>query len=179
MLKLELEAIEIYDEKTQTFATTKPQTIKLEHSLVSISKWESKWKRPFLSKEPKTSEQSIDYIRCMSISGDIDDSIIGRLSEAQSLAILEYIDSDMTATKLPKNNKTGVSQVVTSELIYYWMIQHNVPFECEKWHLNRLLTLINVCSIKASPPKKMSKQELARRNSEINAARKRQLNTGG
>lgn len=180
MLRLELKAYENYNETTNTFTTTKPQTICLEHSLVSISKWESKWNTPFLSKSHKTTEQALDYIKCMAVGQVIDDSTLNRLTKEHMLQINDYIEAEMTATKIRnENNKSASREIITSEVIYYWMIAHNIPFECEKWHLNRLLTLINVCNVKNSPPKKMSKSEIARRNAELNAARKKALNSGG
>lgn len=180
MLRLELEAYEYYNETTNEFATIKPLVINLEHSLVSISKWESKWNKAFLSRDPKTIEETNDYIKCMCVGQMIDDTIISRLTTKHKIAINEYIDAPMTATVIRSpENKRPNREIITSEIIYYWMIVYNIPFECEKWHLNRLLTLVNVCNIKNSPPKPMSKSELAKRNAEINAARRKRMNSGG
>ena len=179
MLRLETPSVEIYDEKTGLFATTKKQIISLEHSLVSVSKWESKWKKPFLTKGAKTREETIDYVRCMVVTPNVDSATITVLANRYMGDIFEYIESEMTATKLRNDTQTTSREIITSEVIYYWMVAFNIPFECEKWHLNRLLTLINVCNIKSSPPKKMSAKDIASRNRELNEARKRKLQTGG
>ena len=166
---------ELWDENRQEFLPpSKSQSIQLEHSLVSLSKWEAKWNRAFLSKREKTTEEMIDYIRCMTITKDIDPDIYYRLSAANIKEIDEYIGAPMTATYFPDDKIMGHSRdTVTSELIYYWMIALNIPFECQKWHLNRLFALIKVCNIKNSSTKKMSKSEVLRRNAEINAARRK------
>lgn len=179
MLRLEIPSVEIYNEKTGLFATTKSQIISLEHSLVSISKWESNWNVPFLSKGQKTTEQTIDYVKCMTITPNVDEATYNILVNNYMQDIIKYIEMEMTATKIRNDNKSPNREVITSELIYYWMVAFNIPFECEKWHLNRLLTLINVCNAKSSPPKKMSKKELASRNKELNESRKRAMKTGG
>lgn len=181
MLRLELEAYENYNATTNEFTTTKPLTINLEHSLVSVSKWESKWNKPFLSKDPKTSQEALDYIKCMAVGQSIDDKTLERFTDKHITQINDYIEASMTATIIQNSHQKNPPrrEIITSEIIYYWMITHNIPFECEKWHLNRLLTLINVCNIKSSPPKPMSKSEIARRNAEINAARRKQLKSGG
>ena len=141
---------------------------------MSLSKWEAKWNRAFLSKREKTTEEMIDYIRCMTITKDVDPDIYYRLSAANIKKINEYIGAPMTATYFPDDKIMGHSRdTVTSELIYYWMIALNIPFECQKWHLNRLFALIKVCNIKNSSTKKMSKSDILRRNAEINAARRK------
>lgn len=175
MLQVTIPTIEQFDEVTNSFITTKEQTIQLEHSLVSISKWESKWKKPFLSKGNKTTEETIDYIRCMTITQNVDNNVYNNLSIKNIEDINKYIDNDMTATTFSKQNQTINRDIITSEIIYYWMIAFNIPFECQKWHLNRLMTLINVCNIKNQPSKKMSKRELASRNTSLNEERKRQM----
>lgn len=166
---------ELWDENRQEFLPpSKSQSIQLEHSLVSLSKWEAKWNRAFLSKREKTTEEMIDYIRCMTITKDVDPDIYYRLSAANIKKINEYIGAPMTATYFPDDKIMGHSRdTVTSELIYYWMIALNIPFECQKWHLNRLFALIKVCNIKNSSTKKMSKSDILRRNAEINAARRK------
>lgn len=171
---------EQYDEKREEFVPAKTQTLQLEHSLVSISKWESKWCKSFLSKNNKTDEEIVDYIKCMTLTQNVNPEVYDHLTQDNIQRIRDYIDSPMTATvfsedKTSKNNR----EVVTSELIYYWMISLNIPFECQKWHLNRLLTLIRVCNIKNSPPKKRSRRDIMSRNAELNAARRKQLNTRG
>ena len=131
-----------------------------------------------MSKNEKTVEQTIDYIRCMTITQNIDDDVYYGLSTKNVEDINNYIQAPMTATTFRKETKKS-SEVVTSELIYYWMVALNIPMECQRWHLNRLLTLIRICNIKNTPPKKMSKRELMSRNAALNAARRKQLNTNG
>lgn len=180
MLRVTIPATELWDESKEEFVNTKEQTLQLEHSLVSLSKWESKWCKPFLSKDTKTEEEDLDYIKCMTITQNVDPSVYEFIPNDIREEIKKYINAPMTATWFSddKGGKSG-SEQITSELIYYWMITQNIPFECEKWHLNRLLTLIKVCNIKNQPPKKMGKKAIMSRNSALNAARKKQLNTKG
>lgn len=178
MLKIDIQGYEFYDEVNNEFITTDPKTITLEHSLISISKWEMKWNKPFLSSE-KSNEEILDYIKCMNINSNVSDDVYTRLTNANLQEINDYINAPMTATTFNEKNKGNNREVVTSELIYYWMISFNIPMECQKWHINRLLTLVRVCSIKNNPPEKMSKQELARRNKQLNAERRKQLNSKG
>ena len=170
---------EQWDEVNQQFIPPKGHLLRLEHSLVSISKWESKWGKPFLSKREKTQEEVIDYIKCMTTTQNVDPNVYKFLSNENVNDINEYINAPMTATTFSNNEKNGNREVITAEIIYYWMIALNIPFECQKWHLNRLLTLVKVCSIKNQPPKKMSKKEIMSRNAALNAARKKQYNTKG
>ena len=180
MLQITIPGIELWDESREIFTQTKEQTLQLEHSLVSLSKWESKWGKAFLSKQEKTYEETIDYIKCMTITQNVDPNVYNCLSKSIIDKITEYIEAPMTATYFSKEQSSGNSrEQVTSELIYYWMIALNIPFECQKWHLNRLLTLIRVCNIKNQPPKKMSKRAIMSRNAALNAARRKQLNTRG
>ena len=181
MLRITIPAAESWDEQKEEFIiTAKEQTLQLEHSLVSLSKWESKWCKPFLSKEAKTLEETIDYIKCMTITQNVDDSVYDRLTKGNIDAVGEYIEAPMTATTFSgQTKKGGGKSVITSEIIYHWMISFNIPMECQKWHLNRLLTLIRVCEIKNSPPKKMGKRELINKYAELNAARKKQFNSTG
>lgn len=179
MLTIEIPDQEFFNEETQEFFTMKGQTLQLEHSLVSLSKWESKWNKPFLSKEDKTIEQTIDYIKCMTITQNPKPHIYNLLTDKNILEIKNYIDAPMTATTFSNVNQGHSREIVTSELIYYWMISLNIPMKCEKWHLNRLLTLIRVCNIKNGPAKKMSKKEIMSRNAALNAARRKKLNTKG
>lgn len=178
MLEITIPAFELYDSVKEEFITSKGQTLQLEHSLVSISKWESKWHKLFLSKQEKTNEETLDYIRCMTLTENVDPSVYLGLTNDNIKEINEYIDDPMTATTISDNKKTS-RELVSSELIYYWMIAQNVPFECQYWHLNRLITLIRVCSVKNAPPEKMSKQSMASQYAAINAARKKKLNTKG
>lgn len=180
MLQITIPAVELWDERKQEFVTTKEQTLQLEHSLVSISKWESKWCKPFLSKQEKTFEETLDYIKCMTITQNVDPEVYNYLTTKNIEEINNYINAPMTATYFSDDKiaKTSREQI-TAELIYYWMIALNIPFECQKWHLNRLLTLIKVCNIKNQPPKKRNRKEIMSRNTALNAARKKQLNTKG
>ena len=180
MLELVVPKSEQYDDDSGCFITTKEQTLRLEHSLVSLSKWESKWHKAFLSKDDKTYEETLDYIKCMTLTKNVDPEIYRYLTHTNILQVNQYIQDSMTATYFSED-KTGKSsrEVVTAELIYYWMIALNIPFECQKWHLNRLLTLIRVCNIKNAPPKKRSKREIMSRNAALNAARRKQHGTKG
>lgn len=180
MLKITIPAVDLWDEKKQEFITREEQTLELEHSLVSLSKWESKWCKAFLGKQEKTSEETLDYIKCMTITENVDPEVYNYLTQDNVSRINEYIAAPMTATvftddKSAKNSR----EVVTAELIYYWMIALTIPFECQHWHLNKLLTLIRVCNIKNAPPKKMGKKDLMSRNAALNAARRKQFNSRG
>ena len=180
MLRITIPAIELWDENKEEFINTKEQTLQLEHSLVSLSKWESKWNKPFLSKDTKTEEEELDYIKCMTITQNVDPNIYKFIPLNVREEIKEYINAPMTATWFSEDKNTkSSSEQITSELIYYWMIAQNIPFECEKWHLNRLITLIKICIIKSQPPKKMGKKAIMSRNAALNAARRKQLNTKG
>ena len=180
MLQIVIPGQEFWDEQKQEFINTKEQVLQLEHSLISLSKWEAKWCKVFLSKQEKTQEETIDYIKCMTITSNVDPEVYNHLTRENIKEIEDYIAAPMTATYFSSDNAGKSSrEQVTSELIYYWMIALNIPFECQKWHLNRLLTLIKVCNIKNQPPKKMSKREIMSRNAALNAARRQQLNTKG
>lgn len=180
MLTITIPSAEGFDENINEFFQTKEQTIVLEHSLVSISKWEAKWKKPFLSKEAKTSEEIIDYIKCMTLTQNVDPNVYNFISSDIFAKIESYINEPMTATWFNEDpNAPKSREIITSELIYYWMIAFSIPFECQKWHLNRLLTLIRVCNIKNTPSKKMSKSQILNRNKNLNAARRKVLNTKG
>lgn len=180
MLQITIPAGEQWDEINQVFINTKEQTLQLEHSLVSLSKWESKWCKAFLTKNEKTDEETIDYIKCMTITQNVDPNVYNCLTKENVEQIKKYIEAPMTATYFSEEHSGKSSrEQVTSELIYYWMIALNIPMECQKWHLNRLLTLIRVCNIKSQPPKKMSKRAIMSRNAALNAARRKQLNTRG
>ena len=180
MLKIIIPSTEMWDEVNEKFVYSKEQVLQLEHSLVSLSKWESKWCKPFLSKENKTFEETIDYIRCMTINQQVPDEVYNCLTGENIREINEYISAPMTATRFSNDVMgKGSREQITSELIYYWMIALNIPFECQKWHINRLLTLIRVCNIKNQPSKKMSRREIMSRNTALNAARRKKLRTNG
>lgn len=180
MLQLTIPAVEQWDEQKQEFVYSKGQTLQLEHSLVSLSKWESKWCKPFLSKQGKTFEETLDYIKNMTITQNVNPEVYQYLTNENIDQVNKYIEAPMTAAYFSED-KTGKSsgERITAELIYYWMIALNIPFDCQKWHLNRLLALIKVCNINNKPPKKMGKKELMRRNATLNAARRQKLNTKG
>lgn len=180
MLRITIPAVEQWDETKQEFISTKEQTLSLEHSLVSLSKWESKWCKAFLTKQEKTFEETLDYIKFMTLTQNVDPEVYKYLTNGNIDEVNRYIEAPMTATYFSedKNGKTSRGQI-TAEIIYYWMISLNIPFECQKWHLNRLLTLIKVCNIKNTPPKKRGKKEIMSRNAALNAARRKQLNTKG
>ena len=173
MLQLNIPDVEAFDERTNEFIIIKGRTIQLEHSLISLSKWESKWEKPFLSQDKeKTSEEILDYVRCMTLTKNVDENIYEYLSEENIEEINDDISAPMTATWFSDRDNKRNREVITSEIIYYQMIALGIPFECQKWHLNRLLTLIRVCSIKNAPQKKMSKKDILKHNRELNAARK-------
>lgn len=180
MLTIIIPETEIWDSVHEEFINTKTQTLELEHSLLSLSKWESKWQIPFLGRDQKTTEQTIDYIRCMTINKNVDPKVYNAIPADTLNEINNYISSPMSATTISKKPATGRSrEIITSEVIYYWMVTLNIPFECQKWHLNRLLMLIEVCNAKNSPAKKMGKQELAARNRALNAERRAKLHSKG
>lgn len=180
MFELTISAGELWDENKQQFVYTKEQTLRLEHSLVSLSKWESKWCKPFLSKEKKTDDEIRDYIKCMTITQNVSPTVYAFMTIDNIRQVTEYIEAPMTATtfSIHKSGKAN-REPVTAELIYYWMIALSIPFECQKWHLNKLLTLIQVCNIKNQPPKKMSRRSVMNRNAALNAARRKQYNSRG
>lgn len=182
MLRVTIPAAEFYNEETEEFYYTQEQTLQLEHSLISLSKWESKWKKPFLQAE-KTYAESIDYVRCMTITKNVDPMVYFAIPKDVMKQINAYIEDSMTATTFSSHAPEGKSrinnEIITAELIYYWMVAHQIPFECEKWHLGRLIALIQVCNIKNSPPKKMSRDEILRRNAELNLKRRKELNSKG
>ena len=180
MLEITIPATEQWDEVNQEFISTKEQTLQLEHSLVSLAKWESKWNKPFLSGQSKTLEETIDYVRCMTLTKNVDPMVYSFLTNENITQVNKYIEAPMTATTFSKTDGDRPNrEIVTAELVYYWMIALNIPFECQKWHLNRLLTLVRVCNIKNQPPKKMGRRELMSRNAALNAARRQQMNTKG
>lgn len=180
MLQITIPAREMWDERNNEFVYTNEQTLQLEHSLISLSKWESKWNKPFLSKESKTYEETLDYVKCMTLTQKVSPEVYANLTSENMQEIQEYIAAPMTATTFSEEKGTrGGREIVTSELIYYWMIALGIPLECEKWHLNRLLTLVRVCNIKNAPPKKMGKNSIMSRNASLNAARRKRLNSKG
>lgn len=175
MKTITIPGAELFDEKTNEYIYTKETTITIEHSLVSVSKWEAKWEIAFLNAK-MTREQSIDYIRCMTITQNVDPNIYKAIPNSLLKEINDYIDSKQTATWFnEKNNRAQRPRTVTSELIYYWMIACGIPFECQKWHLNRLITLIRVCQEESKPSKKMTLEE----RKALNNARRQKYRTKG
>lgn len=184
MLRITVPAREFYDEAKEEFVEVKEQTLVMEHSLISISKWESKWKKPYLSdKYEKTQEEILDYLRCMTVQPTkVDPLVYASLSKQNVDEISAYINDPMTATTITRFNKAAgpKRETLTSELIYYYMIAQNIPVEFEKWHINRLITLIEVCAIKNDPhPKKMSSSAIMRQNHALNKARRARYGTKG
>jgi hypothetical protein len=169
-----------WDETKEEFVEAKTQVLQLEHSLISLSKWESKWCKPFLSNIQKSNEEILDYIKYMTLTSNVDPDVYSHLTVENFKEIDSYINAPMTATTFSedKNGKRN-REIITAELIYYWMIALNIPFECQKWHLNRLLTLVRVCNIKNQPPKKRSRRDTASSYAAMNAARRKQLNSKG
>ena len=180
MLAIEIPETELYDERTEQFVIIKPIVLRLEHSLVSISKWESKWCKPFLkTSEPKTLAESRDYVRCMTLNQNVDPMVYYALTKEHYAKINEYIEAQLTATWFNNNHGAPSREVITSEVIYYQMVAYGIPMECQKWHLSRLLTLIRICNIKNSPGKRMSNNEILSQNRKLNAARRKAMHTKG
>lgn len=184
MMLLDIAGSEYFNDKTQEFFYTEPCQVKLEHSLLAVSKWESKWKTSFLSEREMrkmTSQQLADYFICMEVEPPTEPRWVFALTPVQTEAIIKYISEEQTATTFYsfRKDRTINNKTITSELIYYWMVSLGIPFACETWHLSRLLTLIHVASIKGQTGKKMSKLEIMKSNAELNEERKRKYHTRG
>lgn len=180
MLYLVIPPIEKYDSLHNLFFWTKEVRLTLEHSLVSIAKWESKWRKPFFKSDSKTKSELLDYIRCMTITQNVDPKVYNDLTEKDLNAIIEYISEPMTAKTFQQKEGEGKKRrTLTSEDFYYLMISYGIPFDCEKWHFNRLVALIKTCEKKNQPKRKRSKAELYARNSKLNAARRAAANSKG
>lgn len=185
MLPIVVPATELFVEDTNEFIQVKKTVLQLEHSLLSLKKWEAKWCIPFLDGNPKTTEQTIDYIRCMTLTQNVNPYVYGALSAQNLEDINNYIDAPMTATwfvedKQKKKNKTvRKEKTITAELVYCWMVMYHIPFECQKWHLNQLITLIRVCNEENNPKKPLKGKALYSRNRALNEARKKKMHTRG
>lgn len=180
MLKIVVIGEEYFNEETETFETVGDFELKLEHSLISLSKWESIHQVPFLTNQAKTTREIFSYIECMIINKNYPENLFNRLSRKNIEEINRYIESKESATSFGSMpERKGRGEIITAELIYYWMVAFNIPFECEKWHLNRLFALIRICNIKNEKPRKMSRNEIAQRNRQLNEQRRAQYNTRG
>lgn len=180
MLEIVVPETELYDEKNEEFISIKEHTLQLEHSLISISKWESKWRKPFMEKKPpKTPEQFLDYIKCMTINRNVNPLVYNSLTQKNLEDITNYIEKSQSATWFNDIDSDRSREIITSEIVYYWMIKANIPFECARWHFSRLITLIRIFSIKEGPQKKMSKSEILARNRALNEQRRAELNSKG
>jgi hypothetical protein len=171
--------VEGFDEAANKFVDIEFFTLELEHSLVSLSKWESRFEKPFLSDEPKTDDETLSYVVAMTLTPDVPPEVYTKLSAENIRDIQTYISSKMTATRFYGGDNEKSQEIITAEVIYYWMIALVIPIECQHWHLNRLLTLIQVCNRKNAPEKQLSPAEIAQRNRELNAQRKKELGTTG
>lgn len=181
MLSITVSKGEFYDQENNEFIYSDEKVLKLEHSLISLSKWESKWNKPFLTKNVKSLEETLDYIRCMTLTPNVKPEVYKSINSKNIKEVNDYIGATMTATTFAKDASKGDnSKVTTAEIIYYLMVSHNIPFDpCQKWHLDRLMTLIKVCNIKNSPPKKRSAKEIVNNNRAINRARRKKYNSEG
>lgn len=179
MLQISVPSYELYNEAENRIEQVKGRDLQLEHSLVSISKWESKWKKPFLGNEQKSREETIDYIRCMTLTQNVDPRVYQGITVENINKVNTYIGDPMTATTFRQGNSRASGSVVTSEIIYYWMISLEIPMECQKWHLNRLMTLIRVCNEKSQPGKKMNRRDVMSQYKSLNAARRSKYGTRG
>lgn len=180
MLQLHVEGQEMWDELKEEFTMSPAYDLRLEYSLVSISKWEATWRKPFLTKEPKTLPETRDFIRCMTLNQNVPPTVYLALTNEHIKLVDAYCNAKRTATTIRTYQKyTHSNEIVTSEVIYYWMVMYNIPFECQKWHLSRLMTLIQVCSIKSGEQPKMSRNDIYAQQARLNAQRRARLNTRG
>lgn len=183
MLHVEIPDVELYDEINNEFKIRKGASIVMEHSLLSLAKWESKYHKPFLTDGEKSLEETIEYYKCMTITQNVDPSAYQNITPAISRQIDDYMSDTMSATTFHEfpgsGKKSNDGSFISAEIIYYWMISLNIPFECQKWHLNRLMTLIRVVTEKNAPTKKIPKSDLLARQRRLNEERKRKFNTSG
>jgi hypothetical protein len=181
MLELTFKTEEGFDASNKTFVPGREVTLKLQHSLVSLAKWESKWCKPFLGKDKNRKlEETMDYIRCMTITQNVDPSVYHNLPDDILKKVNNYIEAPMTGATIQSNRRTSPNrEIITADIVYYWMVSLNIPMECQKWHLNRLLMLIRICNIKASKDNTMSKRDTMKSNQAQNAARRRESGSKG
>jgi hypothetical protein len=180
MLTITVPGTELYDEESGEFSTVGEFVLELEHSLISLSKWESKFKKPFLASTEKTAEEIAAYLMLMILTPVYPSDILVRMSRENISQINDYIESPESATTFGEMPRTpGRGETITAELIYYWMVTFNIPFVCETWHLNRLFALIRICNIKQGKPKKMTRGQIAQRNRDLNAKRRAELRSAG
>lgn len=179
MLIVDVPAIEYFDEVTGEFGQIKPISLRMEHSLVSMSKWEARWRKPFMTKEPKTYEELVDYFDCMTLTSGVDPRVYRALGNATVDAICKYIDADLSATTIRDQGRGSTRQIITTEQIYWFMFAYGIPIDCQKWHVSRLMKLLRIAGEYNKPQKKMSRKEIMARNHALNEARKKKLGTRG
>lgn len=179
MLRIEIPTTELFDENKREFITVKECSLLLEHSLLSLHKWESIWKKPFMTKDDKTIEETISYVKCMTLNKNVDPNVYFCITDKHLDEIMSYMKDPMTATTFTKSTTAPGREIITAEIVYWWMTQLQIPFECNKWHLNQLFALIETCSRKNAPGKKMSRKDLVSRNKSLNAQRKARLGSRG
>lgn len=180
MLRITVPGVEFFDEEKQEFIDTEDVVLELEHSLVSLSKWEESFEKPFLSDDRKTTEETVGYIKAMLLTPEVPSDVFERLTEANLETVSSYIDRKMTATWFNEQmNKPRGKEIITAEIIYYWMTSLQVPYECQFWHLNKLLALIKVINLKNTPAKKMPKRDMLAQRRALNEQRRQQYQTTG
>ena len=181
MICIKIPKTRYYNEDTKEFYYLPEVVLKLEHSLMSVRRWESRWKKSFFEAigGSMTGKERIDYVRCMCLDQMVDENVFKRLTRKNMDDIVAYINDPMTATTIKESNQGGTKRIITAELLYYSMIEYGIPFECEKWHLNQLLTLIKVCGTKNTPRKKQTSAEIAAMYSAISASRRKRTGSKG
>lgn len=179
MLVIDVPINEGFDEKKKEFVVTESFRIEMEHSLASLSKWESFFEKPFLGKDEKTLEETMWYVKAMTLTPDVPPEVYYKLTTENFEVINAYIRADMTATTFNETNQKQSREIITAELVYYWMVSLNIWIECENWHLNRLLALIKVCNLKNAPAKKMSRSEMLAQRRALNNQRRSSTGSRG